>query len=85
MQKRVDVFALAMTIRALPYSFGCTPNSQEGSPTMMMKALPYSFGCTATSQEGSPTLMIKAFPPDSGLCGTSFSNLEFGVKSLNLA
>ena len=35
-QKTVDVFTLAMTRSALPYSVGCTPTSQEGSPTMMM-------------------------------------------------
>ena len=41
-QKTADVLTLAVTISALPYSLGCTPTSQEGSPIMMMKTLPYS-------------------------------------------
>ena len=80
-QKTVDVFSLAMTLSALPYSAGCTSTSQEGSPTMMMKALPCSLGCTPTSQEGSPTMMMKAPSLDSGLCSNAFSNLSLGYKS----
>ena len=48
-QKTVDAFTLAMTISALPYSLGCTPTSQEGSPTMMMKAFPPDSGLCSNS------------------------------------
>ena len=49
MQKTVDVFTLAMTTRALPYSLGCTRISHEGSSTTMMKALPPDNGLCSTS------------------------------------
>ena len=48
-QKTVGVCTLGMTISALPYSLGCIPGSQEGSPTMMMKALPPDNGLCSNS------------------------------------